>query len=94
MVEFEWDAGKASLNFATDGVSFAEPMTVFGDPLELTIPDPLHSAAEARFVSSGLSEVGRFLIVAYAERGRRIRIISARQATPRERRQYESKPQT
>ena len=91
MVEFEWDASKAASNLAKHGVSFAEAMTVFGDPLELTIPDPVHSDAESRFVSIGLSEAGRFVAVVYTERGLRVRIISARQATPRERGQYASK---
>ena len=90
-MEFEWDAGKAASNLAKHGVSFAEAMTVFGDPLELTIPDPVHSDAESRFVSIGFSEAGRFVAVVYTERGLRVRIISARQATPRERGQYESK---
>jgi hypothetical protein len=66
-------------------------MTVFNDALEVMIPDPAHSAAELRFVSIGLSEAGRLLVVTYTERGTRIRIINARQATPRERRQYESR---
>ena len=66
-------------------------MTVLSDALEVMISDPVHSDAELRFVSMGLSEVGRLLVVAYTERDQRIRIISSRQATPRERRQYESK---
>ena len=90
-MEFEWDAGKAASNLSKHGVSFAEAMTVLSDALEVTISDPVHSDAELRFVSMGLSEVGRLLVVAYTERDQRIRIISARQATPRERRQYESK---
>jgi uncharacterized DUF497 family protein len=65
-------------------------MTVFGDPLEVMIPGPVRSAVELRFVSIGLSETHRLLVVAYTERDRRVRIISAREATPRERRQYES----
>jgi uncharacterized DUF497 family protein len=89
-VEFEWDATKAASNIATHGVSFPEAMTVFGDPLEITIPDPIHSSDEARFLSIGLSEAGRLLVVAYTEREGRIRIISARQAAPSERRHYES----
>jgi uncharacterized DUF497 family protein len=60
------------------------------DPLEVMIPDPIHSSDEARFVSIGLSEAGRLLVVAYTEREGRIRIISARQAAPSERRHYES----
>jgi uncharacterized DUF497 family protein len=89
-VEFEWDPTKAAANLAKHGVSFPEAMAVFGDPLEVTIPDPAHSSDEARFVSIGLSEVGRLLVVAYTEREGRIRIISAREAAPKERRHYES----
>jgi len=89
-VEFEWDATKAAANLAKHGVSFPEAMGIFGDPLEVTIPDPVHSSEEARFLSIGLSEVGRLLVVAYTEREGRIRIISAREAAPRERRHYES----
>lgn len=63
---------------------------MFGDPLEVTIPDPVHSDKEARFVSIGLSELSRLLVVAYTEREGRIRIISARKAAPRERRHYEA----
>jgi uncharacterized protein len=90
-VEFEWDANKAALNVSKHGVSFEEAMTIFGDPLEAMIPDPVHAGAEMRFVSIGVSEAGRMLVVAYTERDRRIRIISAREPTPGERRQYESR---
>ena len=82
-MELEWDADKAASNVSKHGVGFSEAMTVFGDPLEVMIPDPLHSDAELRFVSIGLSEAGRLLVVAYAERERRLRIISAREATAR-----------
>jgi hypothetical protein len=51
-VEFEWDAHKAASNLFKHGVSFAEAMTVFGDPFEVAIPDPVHSDAELRFVMS------------------------------------------
>jgi uncharacterized DUF497 family protein len=90
-VEFEWDATKAATNLAKHGVSFPEAMTVFGDPLEVTIPDPVHSTGEARFLSIGSSEGGRLLVVAYTEREGRVRVISAREAAPSERRQYESR---
>ncbi len=53
---FEWDADKAEANFRKHGVSFGEAATVFFDPLSLTIPDPLHSDEEARFVTTGLSD--------------------------------------
>jgi len=68
----------------------AEAITVFGDPLEVTIPDPDHSLEEFRFVSLGHSEAGRILVLAYTEREGRVRLISARGATPTERRRYES----
>lgn len=90
-MQFEWDAGKAVSNLAKHGVSFPEAMSVFGDPLEITIADPVHSRQERRFVSIGLSEVRRLLVVVYTEREGRIRIISAREAAPRERRHYESR---
>jgi len=90
-MEFEWDADKAASNLDKHGVSFAEAMTVFGDPLELAIPDPDHSESEFRFLSIGLSVLGRLLVVAYTEREGRTRIINARKATSRERKQYESK---
>jgi uncharacterized protein len=89
-VEFEWDPEKAAANAAKHGVDFAEAMTIFGDPLELTIPDPDHSDDEQRFLSIGTSSTGRRLIVAYTEREGRTRIINAREASPRERRDYES----
>jgi uncharacterized DUF497 family protein len=77
-------------NLAKHGVSFVEAMTIFGDPLELIIADPYHSEGEFRFLSVGSSSGGHLLVVAYTERGERIRIISAREATAKERRDYES----
>jgi len=90
-MEFEWDGQKAASNFAKHGVTFTEAMTVFGDPLELAIADPDHSQNECRFVSMGVSLTGRLLVVAYTERQGRMRIITAREVTPRERKQYESR---
>jgi hypothetical protein len=90
-MKFEWDAGKAASNLLKHGVSFTEAMTLFGDPLEVTIPDPDHSEGESRFVSIGRSAPGRLLVVAYTEREGRVRLISAREATPKERSNYESK---
>lgn len=89
-MEFEWDPDKATENLAKHGVDFAEASTVFGDPLEVTIPDPDHSEGEARFLSLGLSSGQRLLVVAYTEREGKIRIIHAREAAPKERRSYES----
>ena len=88
-MEFEWDIAKAQSNTEKHGVSFAEAMTVFGDPLEVTIPDPDHSEGEARFLSLGCSEHRRLLVVSYTEREGRIRLINAREAVPRERKRYE-----
>jgi uncharacterized protein len=70
-------------------VSFEEGVTVFYDPLSISIEDPDQSINEQRYIDIGTSENGRVLIVSYTERGRNIRIISCREATRRERRQYE-----
>lgn len=90
MITFEWDNHKAAINERKHGVSFKEAMTVFSDPLELTVPDLDHSQGEARFLSMGRSSAGNLLVVAYTERDPAIiRIISARPATKPERKQYE-----
>ena len=86
---FEWDRAKAAANLAKHGVSFEEASTVFGDPLSSTVADPRRSQDEERFAILGMSTRGRLLAVFYAERGERIRIISAREATRRERGDYE-----
>lgn len=86
---FEWDPDKAKTNLARHGVGFLEAATVLGDPLSLTISDPNHSEGEQRFVSVGMSDRARLLVVAHTEWGERIRIISARRATRREQRAYE-----
>jgi len=88
--EFEWDPAKAESNYQKHGVSFAEAATVFFDPISITVPDPLHSVDENRFVITGLSYQQRHLVVVHADRGDRIRIISARLATASERNKYES----
>jgi uncharacterized DUF497 family protein len=92
-VHFEWDPAKAARNVSKHGVSFDEASTVFGDPLAGTILDPRHSGDEPRFVTIELSMSRRLIIVAHMEREDRIRIISARRATRRERRTYESETQ-
>jgi uncharacterized DUF497 family protein len=89
-VRFEWDTEKAKSNIRKHGVDFGEAMSVFGDPLEITIADPEHSYHEQRFLSIGLSSSGRLLVVSYTERNGSIRIISARVATAMERKNYES----
>jgi hypothetical protein len=86
---FEWDPDKAAENLSKHGVSFEEASAVFGDSLALSQPDEEHSEAEPRFRMIGYSDRGRLLVVAYAERGEEIRIVSARRATSRERQQHE-----
>jgi len=88
-VEFEWDPKKAADNLAKHGVSFQEATTVFDDVLSVTVPDPDHSVEENRLIIVGLSHRGRLLIVSHAERGDRIRIISARELKRTERTAYE-----
>ena len=89
-MQFEWDPAKAARNLAKHGVAFEEASTVFGDLLAGTIPDPRHSAEE-RLVTIGHSADGSLIVVVHVERDSRTRIISARRATRRERRRYESK---
>lgn len=87
---FEWDDGKAERNLRVHGVDFQEARTVFEDPFAITIRDDLHSEDEPRSIILGLSLLARVLLVVHTERKERIRIISARKATPAERFQYES----
>jgi uncharacterized DUF497 family protein len=87
--EFEWDPKKARANLRKHRVSFEEAITVFGDPLSLSMLDPDHSADEQRYLVLGMSMRGRLLMVAYAERPPRTRIISARRASRSEHRNYE-----
>lgn len=89
-MEFTWDPDKAAENLTKHRVDFVEASTIFGDPLEVTIPDPEHSEGEFRFLSLGQSEAARLLVVAYTERDGTIWIIHARVAEPKERRAYES----
>jgi uncharacterized DUF497 family protein len=88
-LQFEWDEDKAARNLKKHKIAFGEAATVFGDPLSVTFPDPDHSIEEDRFVILGTSENGSLLLVSYTDREERIRIISARKATRRERRTYE-----
>jgi uncharacterized DUF497 family protein len=86
---FVWDSRKAAGNLHKHCVSFHEAASVFNDVLSVTVPDPDHSADETRFVVVGMSRWQRLLVVAYAEDGDDLRIISARFATRRERISYE-----
>jgi len=86
--EVEWDETKNRLNQRKHNVSFEEAATVFIDPLEITIDDPAHGISENRFISIGQSFKRRLLVVSYTERAGRIRIVTARKPTRRERREY------
>lgn len=88
-MNFEWDAAKAAANATKHRVSFDEAATVFLDPLAVSGPDPDHSTGELRYVTFGLSSLGRLLVVAHTHRPGSIRIISARRADRSERKIYE-----
>ena len=87
---FEWDERKAVVNLLKHKVSFLEAATVFDDPYVIVESDLAHSAEESRELAIGLSRKERVLLVVYVEPDERIRLISARRATPEERRKYES----
>jgi uncharacterized DUF497 family protein len=88
-MKFEWDPQKADGNLKKHGVSFQEAASVLGDALSITFPDPGHSAGEHRFITVGMSQSGRVLMVAHIDRRGNIRIISARKTTRKERKYYE-----
>jgi uncharacterized DUF497 family protein len=88
-MNFEWNPRKAESNLRKHRVSFVEAATVFGDDLAITVPDPDHSIDEERCITIGWSNRRRLLMVAHADRGNRIRIISARELTRREQKAYE-----
>jgi uncharacterized DUF497 family protein len=90
-MRFDWDTNKAASNLKKHKVSFEEAATVFDDPLSIAVPDPDHSWEEDRYLIVGTSDRGRLLMVAHIEDegGERIRIISARTLTRREREAYE-----
>ncbi|MCX7016406.1 MAG: BrnT family toxin [Candidatus Sumerlaeota bacterium] len=87
---FEWDPAKARHNLEKHGVTFDEASTAFQDVLSMTIADPLRPEDEERFVLIGYSRRNRLLVVVHTERGERVRIISARPATPAERARHET----
>ena len=89
-MRFEWDRAKAEANRRKHRVSFDEATSAFFDPLSVTIADPDHSAGEERFLTMGKSSKGRLLVVAHAETGSVLRIISARTASAAERKRYET----
>ena len=88
-MNFTWDPEKAATNLARHGLSFEEASTAFGDPLQRTIPDPLHSDDEDRFILLGMTSAGRLVVVVHTDRDGTTRLITARIATAGERRRYE-----
>lgn len=86
---FEWDEVKAKENLMKHKVPFDEGKTVFNDPFLLTYPDADNSETEERYVNIGVSAKDRILVLIHTERQGKIRIISCRKATARERRDYE-----
>jgi len=89
-MEFEWDKNKAAANLLKHKVSFYEAKTVFSDPIYVDFYDIDHSDDEHRYIIIGQGQQGRLLIVSYTEREYAIRLISAREATRRERDTYEN----
>lgn len=89
VTEFDWDDGNAEKNWQRHQVSRAECEQVFFNVPLVVVDDDLHSREEPRFVALGQTDAGRLLFVAYTLRGDRVRVISARDMTPRERKEYE-----
>jgi uncharacterized DUF497 family protein len=88
-MKFEWDPKKAQINLRKHGVSFEEAATALRDPMAATGADPDHSISELRYITFGISERGRLMVVAHTEEGDTFRIISARIAGKGERKIYE-----
>ena len=89
-LRFEWDSKKAASSVTKHGVTFDEAATVFGDPLAVIFDDEDHSQDERREIIIGHSILGQLLLVSFTERDKMVvRIISARKANRRERKDYE-----
>jgi uncharacterized protein len=87
-LSFEWDPAKAQRTLAKHGVDFKDAATSFADVRAAVAHDLHHSGLEDRWQQISLSANGRLLITGYTHREPRIRIISARPATRRERHEY------
>jgi len=87
--QFEWDTRKAARNVERHQVSFEEAATALSDPMAASGIDPDHSITEERYVSFGVSEKGRLVVVSHTEKHETIRIISARKASKGEKELYE-----
>lgn len=87
--EFTWDDQKAEANVLKHGVPFIEAASVFYDPLAVTYRDGEHSLGEPRFLTFGISQQNRILVISHVETRKGFRIISARKVTREERKIYE-----
>jgi uncharacterized DUF497 family protein len=87
-LNFDWDRNKANSNHQKHGVSFSEAATVFSDPFAITIYDAIHSIEEERYITLGLSDRQRLIVVVHTEQDYNTRIISARVPTKSERKTY------
>lgn len=88
-MECEWDPEKATSNARKHGVRFADAVTALEDEHGVTVRDA--GEGEERWVTIGMNDAGRLLTVVFTWRGDRVRIISARRASPRELRIYEER---
>jgi len=86
-MSIEWDSRKAAANLQKRGVDFADAATALENDRAVTVKDVL-SGDEARYLTLGMDALGRVLVVVYSWREDSVRLISARPATTRERRQY------
>ena len=93
-LQFEWDFQKAELNIHKHGIHFEDAKTVFSDPLACIFNDEWHSTQEQREIIIGHNAQGRLLVISFIERNQRIRLISARFATNKERKDYEQHQQS
>jgi uncharacterized DUF497 family protein len=89
-VDFEWDEGNNTKNYTKHGVSCLEAESVFQDNHHLVFSDPLHSKQEKRYLTIGQSNRPRILLLAWTLRNKKVRIISARPASTKERLIYEN----
>lgn len=89
MIKVVWSDKKNRQNISKHGVDFNEARSIFDDPLQVSVDDPDNSLYEYRFITIGMSENNRLLIVAHTFRDDKIRIITARKPTRRERKNYE-----
>ena len=90
-MKFDWDPQKDKNNVKKHALSFEEAATVFYDPLSASFHDPDHSKEDSRFITIGYSSRNRLCVVVHTERENTLRIISARQATVRERKRHEER---